>query len=362
MWRAFCLKFLLGEQYTVSFIERLKGAPRLREICGFDESVASEATFSRFFNRLADYPELLDIVMAAVVERLRAHLPDIGRQVAVDSTDIEAWCNPRRSVIRDPDAAWGVRTAKNKSKDKKKGKVEKEPFFGYNAHLICDAVYGVPLSFTLLSANENDSPQLPTLVEKAQESHTWLKPEYLLADRGYDAQSNHWFLYHRSITPIIHVRKPTAEDKLYDGIYDKSGAPVCDGKTPMEYVLTDPNTGYHQFRCPPDGCELKKRSRGVFRYCDTVEHWEDPKNNLRAIGVVARASPEWADLYARRPVIERHFRSAKHSRLMNQHQYRGMRKVEMHVKMSVLTYVMTMLGRMEADGFKALRHMRVKTE
>ena len=75
----------------------------------------------------------------------------------------------------------------------------------------------------LLPANRNDSPQLPVLVRKAQGMYAWLKPKHLMADRGYDSQANHTFLVGQGVTPIIHIRKTTADDGLYDGLYNKKG-------------------------------------------------------------------------------------------------------------------------------------------
>ena len=193
MFRAFCTKYLLGERYTVGLIGRLRASPRLREICGLD-SVPSDATFSRFFARLTDLP---DTVLAQMVEKLRELLPGLGQVVAVDSTDIEAFANPNRTTPRDPDAAWGHRTTKARSGSKK----DTEPFFGYKSHAMNDAVYGVPLVHTVLPANHNDSPELPRLVEKAQATFGWLAPDHLLADRGYDSQTNHKFLVSRGIAP-----------------------------------------------------------------------------------------------------------------------------------------------------------------
>ena len=354
MFRAFCIKYLLGERYTVALIERLRSSPRLREICGFKDAVPSDSTFSRFFNRLASMDGLTDRAMAEMVARLRERLPDVGQGVAVDSTDIRAYAHPGRD---DTDATWGHRTTKTRSRSRK----ETEPFFGYKLHSITDTVSGVPLAHTVLPANQNDSPQLVALVDKARGLYPWLKPKRLLADRGYDSQANHRLLVERGIAPIIHVRKPTAEDGLYDGLYDKRGRPVCgDGRTPMEYLLTDSKTGLHKFRCPPEGCALKERSSGAVRYCDTAALWVDPSDNYRALGVVARASPEWQKLYARRQVIERMFGSLKRSRMLDRHQYVRRDKVELHLGLSVLTYLATMLARLDAGDAGRLRHMRIK--
>ena len=187
-----------------------------------------------------------------------------------------------------------------------------------------------------------------------------MKLRHLIADRGYDSQVNHVFLAQRGITPIIHIRNPTASDGLYDGLYDKKGAPVCDGRTPMEYIASDPQSGYHLFRCPPAGCRLKKRNNGMVRYCNTTAHWEDPASNLRVLGVVSRSDPNWSRLYRRRPVIERMFSSLKRSRLLNKHQYVRKRTVETHVAVSVLTYLASMLARVLAGIPDKARHVRVR--
>ena len=112
MFRAFALKYLLSERYTVGLIERLRSSPRLREICRFDDSVPSDSTFSRFFSRLASMDGLGERAMAEMVKQVKARLPDLGRIVAVDSTDIRAYAHPDRT---DTDAAWGYRTTKPKS-------------------------------------------------------------------------------------------------------------------------------------------------------------------------------------------------------------------------------------------------------
>ncbi|MCY4655044.1 MAG: transposase [Dehalococcoidia bacterium] len=354
MFRAFCTKYLLAERFTVGLIERLRSSPKLREVCGLD-SIPSESTFSRFFNRLADLPDP-DALLAQMVGKLRELLPGLGQDVAVDSTDIEAYANPNRTVVRDTEATWGRRTTKSSSNSKEKT----EPFFGYKMHALNDAVHGVPLVHIVHPANQNDSPELPRLVEKAQAMFGWLAPDHLLADRGYDSQANHKFLVSRGIAPIIHVRKPTAHDGLHDGLYDRNGFPVCgDGKTRMDYIRTDPTTGHHLFRCPPEGCALKAKSTGAMRYCDIPDYWLDPQDNFRAVGVVARASPEWKELYARRQVIERMFGSMKRSRLLNRHQYMARRKLETHVTMSVLTYLATMLARVLAGDVDRVRRMRI---
>ena len=368
LFRAYLAKYIISERYTTRFIERLKVSPTLCEICGLTGRIPSESTFSRFFSRVVQEPARLESGHRMLVEELREFFPDLGKRVAIDSTDIQAWSNPRRSEPSDPDAAWGVRTAKSQSTNAKDNK-DTEYFYGFKAHALCDSIYGVPLGYILMSANHNDSPQLPLVLDKAHRIYDWLEPKHLLADRGYDSEKNHAVCMERGIIPIIHIRRPGSnalKKGRFQGIYDVDGRPSCPDteSTPMEYVRTEhaKDGTYHLYRCNPEGCALKAKSSGAMLYCDTRELLREKvvPGNYRLVGPVARSSEEWGVLYAEHPVIERMFGSMKTSRNLNQHQYRGQNKVEAHANFAVLTYLGTMLGRARAGEFDRVRHMRVK--
>ena len=63
------------------------------------------------------------------------------------------------------------------------------------------------------------------MLRKTLAAYPWIEPAYLLSDRGYDSQANHRFLAEQGITPVIHIRKPTAADGLRDGIYTARASP-----------------------------------------------------------------------------------------------------------------------------------------
>ena len=210
-------------------------------------------------------------------------------------------------------------------------------------HLVSDATHGVPLAFTITPANDSDSTQLPAALRKTLAAHPWMEPGCLLADRGYDSLANHQFLVGLGIIPVIHIRKPTAQDGLYDGIYTAEGKPTCMGQQPMEYVRTDPETGEHLFRCQAGGCPLKTEGTKAVIYCDG-EVWEAPDANLRVLGPLPRFTEAWKRLYRLRMSIERVFRSFKHSRGLEGHCLRGLRKITLQATLSVLTYQATRAG------------------
>ena len=355
MLRLFCLKYLLNERYNVQLLERLRASPVLLKLCGL-ESSPSESTCSRFFLKLTVHRALLEQAIADMVDRLHDELPDMGSTVSIDSTDVEAHGNPRHNPPIDEDATWGYRTSKSKSSTSS----NKEYFYGYKVHMLGDAIYDVPLGYMLLPANKGDSPLLPSVVSKVARTHDWFAPKHLTADRGYDSNMNHKFLYDRSIIPVIHMRQP-ANAKLYDGVYTAEGTPTCLGGKEMTYVRTDPATGHHMYQCDASGCQRFKGGKGgnIFTRCDDA-HWEDPTTNLRVIGIIPRQSREWKDLYRKRTGIERTFGSLKQSRLLNKHQCLTMAKVEAHVALSVLAYVATMYGKVMAGQIDQMRHMRVR--
>ena len=365
MLRAYFSKFILKIRYNNQLVERLRGSRKLREVCGFDESVPSESAFSRFLTRLADHQDLLEQALVNAVNELKdlvpavrhrkdrqpQPLPPLGSILAIDSTGFASYANPNRTSCADPDAAWGV---KHSAKAKEGGT---DWIFGYKMHLASDAVHGVPLAFTITPANESDSTQLPAVVNKTLDTYPWMKPACLLADRGYDSEPNHRTLFDLGIIPVIHIRKPTAHDGLYDGIYDKKGGPLCLGNVPMKYVRTDAETGHHLFRCQAGGCSLL--GQGLVPNCHD-QLWLNPEDNLRVIGVLPRSSRAWGRLYSMRMSIERVYRSLKHSRGLEGHCVMGMRKILLLATTSVLTFLMTSLARLKLKQPDRMRQMTVK--
>ena len=74
----------------------------------------------RFTAKLRRYSDLLDACIARVTASLGRELPELGRDVALDASDLPAYANGQRFVSKggrererfsDPDASWGHRSA-----------------------------------------------------------------------------------------------------------------------------------------------------------------------------------------------------------------------------------------------------------
>ena len=404
MLSAFVMRFALNERYANGFLNRLGSDDRLLGICGL-ECAPSEGAYSRFKKKLAEHLGAIELIIADVfhecsdeIERLRedgiipADKPPLAYSLAMDTTDVEAWALPGRTSrktgeeipSKDPDAAWGHRTAKNdrfrkggksKRRSSKKSKAvlsageqtdekdsKDELYFGYKVNVISDANHGLPMFARTRPANAADVTVMIEDLDACVALYPELSSHYFLADKGYDSEPNIQHTINSGMLPVMAVRRPTKDKETgkrpYDGIYDQDGRPTCVGGESMEYILTDPEKG-HLFRCPAEGCRLHDTVQFT-RHCD-YQHYEKPEGRLlRIVGLLPRCSDEWKAEYKKRPSIERHFSSAKHSRLLDTHRYLNIQKVALHAAMSVLSYLATALAHLKADDYAHMRHMRIR--
>ena len=343
MWYAYVASFVLGLHNTNALIRRLQSDTVLRLVCGFSR-MPHRTTFNRFIRRLADHQDLVEEALRPLVEQFQLELPGFGEKVAVDSTTVRTHGNPRRKRLSDPEASW---TAKNNARSKRKD--GKDWYYGYKLHIVADAVYGLPIAGYVTTASRNDSPELPNVLDSARRAHNWFRPDYVIADRGYDAQSNHLAVLQRGGIPIIGIRR-LAGDQLYEGTYTKEGIPVCLGMKPMEYVRSEAGKG-DLYRCSQGGCHLKTR-RGV-RHCeDSI--WENRQDNPRRFGPIRRDSKEWKDLYRMRQAVERVFKGLKQARRLEAHCVRGIKHVALHCSMAALVFLATALVNLRRSGIKGM--------
>ena len=339
MWRAYIASFVLNLPSTNVLIRRLESSAELRLLCGFSR-LPHRTTFNRFITRLADHQDMVDQSLRPLTDQLAGLLPGFGDKVAADSTAVRTHGNPNRKHKSDPEASWTAKTS-----SRAKGKDGKDWYYGYKLHLVADATYNLPIAGYATTASANDSRELPNLLDYSRKAHHWFRPRYVMADRGYDAQSNHRAVMARGGIPIIAIRKQS-RGQLYEGIYTKEGVPVCMGMKPMEYVESSPDRG-HLYRCQPEGCHLRSR-QGVLYCQDTV--WENRQDNPRLFGAVRRGSQEWKDLYGLRQSVERVFKSLKQSRRLESHCVRGLKHIALHCSMSVLVFQATTLVRLRRSG------------
>ena len=89
-------------------------------ITRFGDDVPSVYACYRFAGKLRAYSDLLDACIDRVAAALRFEHPEMGRDAAIDASDMPAYANgqrfvskngPERQRFSDPDASWGHRSA-----------------------------------------------------------------------------------------------------------------------------------------------------------------------------------------------------------------------------------------------------------
>ena len=337
--RTYLMAFLMGLPRDNDVLRLLDENPVARQICGL-LVYPHRTSHKRFVNNLTKFQANIDAAIIELVNRLQSKLPDLGRVVAIDSTDVSNYKNPNRNG-GDPTAKFGVKTS---SKDKD-GNVHTKPFYGFKFHLIADATHGVPLYHTVTPGNDSDSPTLKPMVEQLLESYDWISPKVLVGDRGYDSTDNFEFLRNLHIHPVIKSRDFT-RGKLKYGKYDKDGVPYCQKGEEMWYLESDPERGYH-YLCP-------KASDS--HQCE-VEHWASPMQDLKLFGTMCRVSPEWRTYYGMRYAIERIFKLMKGSHRLEHHTVSGINHMRVHVSVSLLVFLATILNNLQSGESGSLNQM-----
>ncbi len=317
-------------------VRELKDNPALCELCGFEKTgyagdlpvyrVPSRRTFGRVFKQLQQ-PEFLRLIegcMAELTLSVLEHLPDFGKDLAIDSTMIKTYANRRNG--KDPEASLGF-------KHSVKSESGTELILGYKYHVL-SGIHGHFITGILTTGSRHDSPMLPELVKKARKMlGEMFDPDTLAADKGYDSTLNHEFAHSEGFVLVSPLRR-LPKNKLRDGGHTDKGVPTCHGLV-MEFVSTDPETGKHLYRCPVDG----HIPEGQMLPC-AGEVEVDPMENIRLFGsTIRRGSPEWDKKYEGRQGVERLFAWWKIRCALEGHHFRGKANIELHTLLTVMAYL-----------------------
>jgi transposase, IS5 family len=311
--------------YNISTITRLvefvKGHPDVRSACGIagPAAVPSVDALYRFRNKLMARGQMLTLT-SALVDAVHARNPAVAHDVALDSTDVDAWCNKHRKKdrLRDKDAAWGVRLGPSGKHD--------EFYLGYKVHTLVCADTETPIAWSITPGNASDNLQAVPVFSKAQAEHEWFAPEHAMMDKGYDELALHEkletvFRCH----PIIPLR-----DLKPHGILDKHGKPCCEGGA-WQWLGSDYRRLRSKWACPMT-CDNPKDCAGLDGpkkcYLNAKEDW-------RKHSLIPRDTPKFIALYNKRTATEREFSRLKSEYMIGNLRVQGLRRVALHVELAI---------------------------
>lgn len=301
----------------------------LRKVCGFDPrlgkaAVPTDSAYSHFLSSLLELEPMIRAMFHTLVEKLKAHVPDLGRFLSIDGKALPSFCSkgpkkkedaddskPEEQKLasnstatttadepgnqeqvakptlkesdkdhrRENDADWGVKTYRGKRKDGTAWeKITK--WFGFELHLLVDSQHEMPVYYQVTVASADETTKLLPLVQETKDLHPAVVAscEQLSADKGYDSETNIVGLWQgHGIRPIIDKRSdwkgPADETRLVfpdvvdTTVYDVKGqvkcvCPATGEVRPMTFWGFEEDRESLKYRCPAvaNGFECKGRA------------------------------------------------------------------------------------------------------
>jgi hypothetical protein len=329
LWGVLLLSILLRHTTTEACLEELRRNAPLRLLVGIEseQAVPNGWNITRFLAVLgqAPYLGLLRDVFDAMVRRLGAAVPDLGKHTAGDSTGLSGRPEPdarrRQAEVEDglPQASGGRKEYKDDD-----GKVTRVvEWFGYKLHLLVDVRHEVTLAYHISDTKAGDNECIETLVEQARANSPEDRVETLAYDKAADDAKVHETLHGAGIKPVIQNRscwKEGEQEKVIGGriplhvVHDEAGTVYCYDtasqppvRRAMSYAGHEKSRGTLKYRCPAvvEGfrCASAEKCNAGKSYGLTVRVRQEI--DLRRFPPIPRATPSFERLYKGRTSVER---------------------------------------------------------
>ena len=171
----------------------------LQEVLGGSPSVWA---CYRFTVKLRENQPALADCLDAIAAALSDALPEYGRNIAIDATDLPAYANGQRYISKggrererfsDPDASWGHRSAVSTRKG--------GGFYGYKLHMAVCTRTDLPLAWRIEPARRHES-LFPAPLLDATKARGFT-PETCAMDKGYDNDRVMAETRERGCVPIV---------------------------------------------------------------------------------------------------------------------------------------------------------------
>ncbi|MBI3743651.1 MAG: transposase [Chloroflexi bacterium] len=166
-------------------------------------------------------------VLWAMSHRFHETLPDFGKSVAIDSTDIKAWSNGGKHKGRsDKDAGWCVKT--NTEGNKKYT-------WGYKVHILADTRYELPIAIDVTAGNVHDSRRATPLLRQGRYATNHFWPKHVIMDAAYSSDKTRDHV-RRCYPEAVAVIDPNPGHKRAMAAWNAEAAVIYRRRTAIERV------------------------------------------------------------------------------------------------------------------------------
>jgi transposase len=298
---------------TVALV-REHAALRAAVVGSLSSDVPSVYACDRLTAKLRVYGDMLTGCIDRVTAGLSAQLPEYGRNIAIDGSDMPAYANGQRYVSKggrkraadeyaDPDASWGHRSAVSTRKG--------GGFYGYKIDMAVCTVTDLQLAWNVRTARDHEQAHALALIDTVK--GRGFAVETAAMDKGYDARFVYEGCEDRDVRPIIPLTKSPGVKR---GDHKTRRASTARGAS------REPTMAARRpkWRCPTGECA-------------PASVWIKAE---RMFLMIPRDTPRFAALYRRRSAVEREFGRLKHEWALAPLRVRGLDRVRLHADLTIL--------------------------
>lgn len=339
---------IYGHRSVESLRRELKRNSQLRIVCGLSDGeykflgkrkhlVPPPRVFTGFFKLLKKHIEDIKKINSELIKFMYENLEGFGEDCAVDGKYLDSYANPfhkSKAKKEDDERAEHEATKSCKTYYMEDGTTRKEWHYGYRAHIICDAKYGLPVKYKVTPASNSEQKELDNMIEemsKNDEKYKLDKMNNLMADAGYDnGDRNRKLKEEFDINAVVDIRHMWKNEK-YREIDNQMLAYNEDGEV---FLILDLDK-YEKLKYL--GYDKENQALRYGRYTKGKKVYRVPlSTDYRIFVPIARDSKKFKTKYKMRTEVERLNGRIDRDYMFNDHFIRGQAKMEMMLELSFL--------------------------
>lgn len=362
---------VFGHRSVESFRRELSRNAGLRRMCGLKDEdylylgkrkslIPESRVFTGFFKKLIKYQNELDEIFNNDVAFMYDNLEDFGKDCANDGKLLDSHAKKengkrtdkedKKDYRRENEASWTCKTYTFANGTKKS-----TWHFGFEAHILCDAKYGLPIWKKVETASVSEQKVCDEMLEDLEKNNPKVleKMENFIADAGYDNGERNKLLKDKyDINPLVDTRHMWKEEELKE-IENKPLAYNEDGE--VFYIKDIINGEYEKLKYL--GYDKQRKClRYGFKYGNKKIFRIPIETDRRIFLPVARDSAKFKRLYKMRTEVERLNGRIDRDYMFNDHFIRGKKKMNMMLSISFIVMMSMAKGHIKnkQDNIRSL--------
>lgn len=351
---------IFGHRSVESFRRELSRNSQLRIACGLSEGkfkycgdrkhlVPPARVFTGFLKSLRKHIKEIDEINEELIKFMYENLEGFGKDCAIDGKYLDSYANKfhkSKSKKEDDERAEHEAESSCKTYYMKDGTSKKEWHYGFRAHIICDAKYGLPINWKVTPANNSEQQELDNMLKEigqSGEKYKLEKMKNLMADAGYDNGARNKILKEEyNINPVVDIRHMWKEEKIRE-VENQMLAYNEDGEV---FLIIDTDK-YEKLKYL--GYDKENQALRYGRYSKGKKVYRVPlSTDYRIFVPIARDSKKFKAKYKMRTEVERLNGRIDRDYMFNDHFIRGQRKMELMLDLSFMVMLTMAKGHIKS--------------